>query len=302
MGFVSLKYDEVFKEVFSCEGVRKQFISDVTGIPLEDIREARLANSFLRRRHRRQKQGVLDIAVVLQDGTKVDIELQVAEQKFWIKRKLFYLARMYGDTLYSGEDYERLRKCIAISILDFSLTADERYYSSYRLRDKAGRELTDLFEVHIIELNKKLTGTGAIEDWIRLFNVERREDLDMIKTMNAGIMEAIGEMRRLSLGRRLRQRYEEWEKAKRDRRAEDAFVKDQGRAEGMIIGRDQGRAEGIGIGKIEDILELLEDLGPIPEELRKLVAEQQNLDTLKKWLKLAARVESVEEFRRQCRI
>ena len=31
MTFASLKYDDVFREVFSHESIRKQFISDVTG-------------------------------------------------------------------------------------------------------------------------------------------------------------------------------------------------------------------------------------------------------------------------------
>jgi len=37
MKFASLKNDYVFKEVISEERVRKQFISDVLKIPMEDI-------------------------------------------------------------------------------------------------------------------------------------------------------------------------------------------------------------------------------------------------------------------------
>ena len=86
----------------------------------------------------------------------------------------------------------------------------------------------------------------------------------------------------------------------------EQVIREEGREEGVSIGRVQGRAEGIVIGKVEGkaeaVLELLEELGPIPEELRKTVMEQQDLDTLKNWHKLAARVESVEEFQRQCKI
>lgn len=289
MEFVSLKYDEVFKGVFSREGVRKQFISDVTGMSLEDIREARLVTPFLRKRYRGQKQGILDIAVVLQDGTKVDIELQVAEQKYWIERKLFYLARMYGDGLYSGEHYKRLRKCIVISILDFSVKKNKKYYTSYQLRDEEGKELTGLFELHIIELNKELTGTGAVEDWIRLFNAEKWEDLEMIKTKNAGIREAIEEMKRMSLGKRLRWRYEEWLKAKRDRWAEDEFVRDQGRAEGETIGEVKGKAEGV--------LLILSAKGEVTEDLRNRILKETDMDVLNGWVLAAAMAKDVQEFR-----
>ena len=95
MGFISLKFDYAFRTLFSREGVRKQFISDVTGIPLESILYARLESPFLRKLRRRQKQGVLDVAVRLHDGTRIDIEMQVRFQKYWTKRNLFYLDYFY---------------------------------------------------------------------------------------------------------------------------------------------------------------------------------------------------------------
>jgi len=70
----------------------------------------------------------------------------------------------------------------------------------------------------------------------------------------------------------------------------------EGRVEGRAEGRAEGKAEGRAEGKAEAILELLEDLGEVSEELRRKVMEQKDLDILKKWLKLAARVESVKEF------
>ena len=44
---VSLKFDFSFKHLFLNEEVRRHFISDILGIPLEEIREVRLANTFL---------------------------------------------------------------------------------------------------------------------------------------------------------------------------------------------------------------------------------------------------------------
>lgn len=49
MRLVSLKTDYVFKEVFSHENVRKQFLSDVLGIPLECIRAVRITHPYLLR-------------------------------------------------------------------------------------------------------------------------------------------------------------------------------------------------------------------------------------------------------------
>lgn len=48
--------------------------------------------------------------------------------------------------------------------------------------------------------------------------------------------------------------------------------------------------------KVQDILELLEDYGVIPEWLREKLKKIDNMDLLKKYHKLAARVGSIEEF------
>lgn len=49
-------------------------------------------------------------------------------------------------------------------------------------------------------------------------------------------------------------------------------------------------------GKIEDILDCLEELGVIPEELRERILKETDLEQIKKWLKLAVKVDSIEEF------
>ena len=46
-------------------------------------------------------------------------------------------------------------------------------------------------------------------------------------------------------------------------------------------------------------LALLEDFGEIPEELRVQIMEEKNLDTLKLYHKMAARAESMEQFKKE---
>ena len=59
-----------------------------------------------------------------------------------------------------------------------------------------------------------------------------------------GILDAIEVVRRMNLGKKLRWTYEARLKAKRDRKAEDDYVRDEGRLEGQMEGLAQGRAEG----------------------------------------------------------
>ncbi len=287
---ISLKADYVVKELFVHEKVRKQFLSDILGIPIEEIKSVHMVNPFLRRLFRLQKQGIMDIALVLNDDTKIDVEMQVHMQKHWIRRDLYYLARMYTDDLMLGENYGKLRRCISISLLDFKLFPDKReYHSIYRLRDETGRELTDLWEVHIIELGKTLTG-NTVDDWIRLFNARSQEELDMIAIRNESMREAVEAVKELGLFRTLRWIYDDYWKAKRDRWAEDEYV------------REEGIAIGLKRGKAEDILHLLENMGEreaLQESLVKRIESQKDEETLKRWLLSAAKAESLGQFMEQ---
>lgn len=109
----------------------------------------------------------------------------------------------------------------------------------------------------------------------------------MIQTKNPGIQEAIRELRRMNLRNPLRLRYEAYLKRRRDEKAREAYVRDEGIQE--------GRAE----GKAEAILELLEESGPVPQELKKRILEESDPDRLSRWLKLAAKADSAEAFREQ---
>ena len=61
-----------------------------------------------------------------------------------------------------------------------------------------------------------------------------------------------------------------------------------GEAKGLAMGKTKGKAE--------SVLLLLEDLGPVPDELRKAILEEQDMDILSKYLKLAAHAGSIAYF------
>lgn len=65
---------------------------------------------------------------------------------------------------------------------------------------------------------------------------------------------------------------------------------------GMDIIRAESRNEGIIDGQIEYILDLLSDMGEIPVDLKEKIQSQQDHDILKRWFKLAARCDSMEDF------
>ena len=59
--------------------------------------------------------------------------------------------------------------------------------------------------------------------------------------------------------------------------------------------RNEGKAE----GKMEGILDLLEDLGEVPDDLRVMIEEETSLSKLRSWLKAAAKAESIHQFMEQ---
>lgn len=63
--------------------------------------------------------------------------------------------------------------------------------------------------------------------------------------------------------------------------------------------KSQSFKEGKTVGKAEGVLELLEEKGDVPAELRAMILDTTDMDLLRSWLKGAARTESVEAFREE---
>ena len=74
---------------------------------------------------------------------------------------------------------------------------------------------------------------------------------------------------------------------------EDEFA--QGEENGIRKGIQQGRT----LTTAENTIELLEDLGSVDDSLKELIQSQTDLAILRKWLKVAARAESIEAFKEQ---
>ena len=72
--------------------------------------------------------------------------------------------------------------------------------------------------------------------------------------------------------------------------------KEIGIQRGTEIGKEIGKEIGMRNAKTEDIFSFLEDMGPIPEELRDKILQQKDLTVLSAWVKKAARAESIEAF------
>ena len=84
--------------------------------------------TVLRKEYEDDNYGILYVRVEMHDGTQIDFEMQVAEFDFWKKRIVFYLSKMVTDQIHKGDDYDKIQKCIHVSILDFVHFRDDYWF------------------------------------------------------------------------------------------------------------------------------------------------------------------------------
>lgn len=213
------KVDIAFKEIMEDKKARIGFLSAVLKISPEDIKETIILNANLRREHEDDKQGILDVRLLLNDDSEIDIEIQLSQLKVWAERSLFYLAKMYAGQISPGQSYKIFKKCINISILDFELFPEEtEFYSCFHIREDTRNFIyTDKMEFHLIELPKLPEELGEdssdIELWAKFINAERKEEFDMLAQKNQYIESAYERLQVISQDKEKRLEYEAREKA-----------------------------------------------------------------------------------------
>ena len=239
------KIDYAFKEIMMDEKARIGFLSAVLNLNPADIRKTELLNTSLRKLHEDEKQGIVDVRILMNNNTEIDIEIQLSILNVWADRALFYLAKMYTDQIRPGQDYTVFKKCVSISILDFVLFGeDPEFYSCFHIREDSRQTLyTDKMEFHVLELPKLppelIDGSSDILLWAKFINCERKEEFDMLAAKNPYIGSAYEHLQVISQDREKRREYEAREKAIRDY--------NQGILEAEQRGEDRERAQGIKI-------------------------------------------------------
>jgi predicted transposase/invertase (TIGR01784 family) len=102
------------------------------------------------------KSCILDVLAALQDGTKVNIEVQLSNEHNMERRSLFYWSRVYSKSLKEGEDYQELPNVIAINIVDFDYLPGENFHACFHLREDADPSiiLSPVLEIHFVNMVK----------------------------------------------------------------------------------------------------------------------------------------------------
>ncbi|MBM4222832.1 MAG: Rpn family recombination-promoting nuclease/putative transposase [Gammaproteobacteria bacterium] len=112
-------------------------------------------DSELNRSQQDGKAGAVDLFVEIEDGKKIQIEIQVLSQECYPERAVYYASRLHANQLRKGERYGELQPLICIHILVFNLFKDTRALRSFSLLDEKSHEkLCDHLKIVFLEINK----------------------------------------------------------------------------------------------------------------------------------------------------
>lgn len=151
------------------------------------------------------KTGRLDVRAETYSGEQIDIEMQLTNQHNMTKRSLFYLSKLYVDSIKAGGKYGDLKRTIAINILDFNILPIARYHSTFHFYEDHEEDfmLTDVMEIHYIEYPKFRGVEKNLHDplhrWLLFLDEKLPEDqLEELMAMDPVIRQAEARLEWLS--------------------------------------------------------------------------------------------------------
>ena len=113
--------DYLFKRVFSSEDVLLGFLNAVFKPPVgRELVKVDLLDREIDPRHLLDRGARLDILARTEDGTLINIEVQVANEYNIDQRSLYYWAGLYHGQLTVGRKFADLCKTVTINILQFN--------------------------------------------------------------------------------------------------------------------------------------------------------------------------------------
>ncbi|MEX1369429.1 MAG: Rpn family recombination-promoting nuclease/putative transposase [Nannocystaceae bacterium] len=156
------------------------------GILAAPIAELTILNPDLPGELTSDKEIVLDIRVRLDNGSRVDLEMQIRTAPALPSRLVYYGARDYADQLGRGDDYHLLTPTIVIVwLVEPLFPALDRLHSIFELRERHTHTLFgDQLAIHVLQLSSltptHATGyTGRVERWGRFLTA--RNDAELLR-------------------------------------------------------------------------------------------------------------------------
>ncbi len=251
--------DKMFKAVFGSESSKEILVALLNAIldyPEESkITELTLLNPFSQDNYALDKTVIMDVKAKDKQGRSYNIEVQVVPPIAYVNRVVYYLAKLLGGQLQTGEDYKQLAKTISISIIgDKEVFHDmDDFHNIFRYKHiENNRELGDMTEIHFIELTKFVKTRSEelktkLDKWVSFLKFGDKyresgyypEELKKEKEISM----AIEQFGKISADEKFMYYLMDIEKANRDQISAIVYARDEGKLEGIFEGERKGKLE-----------------------------------------------------------
>ena len=216
--------DYIFKRVFAYKGnesVLKDFLEALLKIEIKGIK---ITNPEIIPYEKGEKRGLLDIKAEINDGTMIDVEMQMKNERNTEERATEYMGKMISEQLQVGEDYQNLKKSIVIFITNYNFLKRNSYHSVGKMKfdktiedeyvnmgyDEEDELASKYIEVHYIELpkfkKKELSKFTKLDQWMCIFT-QNKEGIMLAEKENKEIKRAINTLDFLSKDPKERERH-----------------------------------------------------------------------------------------------
>ncbi|HAT4163676.1 TPA: Rpn family recombination-promoting nuclease/putative transposase [Clostridium perfringens] len=240
--------DFVFKKIFGTEKNKPILINFLNAVikPTTPIKDVEIKNNDIDKDFIEDKFSRLDVKATTSNKEHINIEIQVKNEYNMIQRTLYYWSKMYSEQIQNRDNYSKLERTVCINILNFKYLKNDKYHNAYRLKEiNSNEELTDLQEIHFIELPKfneignkeyveNVDEMDALEKWLEFLVEPESNTVRQLELSNEEIKLAKSELYRLSMDSKEREQYNMREKAIYDRISALENAESKGKVEGKI--------------------------------------------------------------------
>lgn len=195
---IKLVNDYLFRALLQKNNnVLKAMIASLLHINPQDIHSVKIENEIVLGHSIEDKEFVLDIRVLMNNNTVLNIEMQVINLHNWVERSMSYMCRSF-DNLDHGDDYVNVKPAIQIGLLDYTLFPDapEFYATYYLMNEKSHRKYSDKLRLSVLDLTRIDLATDEdklyeIDHWASLFKSKTWEDLKMLAQNDEVMADAV---------------------------------------------------------------------------------------------------------------
>ena len=239
---LSPKVDFVFKKIFGSEENKSVLISflNATLKPKKEIVSVDLKNTDIEKEYLKDKFSRLDVKATTSNKVTINIEIQLSDQYNMTQRTLYYWSKMYEEQMEQSDNYKKLSRTVCINILNYNYLDSDRFHNTYRLKEiETNKELTDICEIHFIEIPKLRhldlkDEADMLEVWVEFLRDPESEVIRSIETINNDIKKAKNKLYKLSQSKEDRELYFLREKSIRDEISALSKAKEEGIEQGIL--------------------------------------------------------------------